>query len=358
MLSRKPSPDYERVLTAITRSGVPDRVPFMELFADYEVVQACNERTGFDPNAYSNDLDRALQFSFWFHYHMGYDYVPVGPDNFGFPRELLQTADPSATLNRGQRYWTDEHRGPIGSWEDFERYPWPDPASFSTRSIERATELLPEGMCLRAGCHSIFEQVTWLFGYETLCYKLHDDPALVDAMFDRIGSLFYEAAKVLVQFDEIKFLMGGDDMGYKTQTMISAKDLIEKSFPWHQKITQLAHEHGKPNVLHACGNRSEIMEAVITYCEFDAIHSFEDVIEPITQAKRKWGDRIALIGGIDVDFLCRATPEEVRRYVRKVLRACMSGGGYCLGSGNSVTNYVPLENYIAMLEEGIASGNY
>ncbi|HEY66086.1 MAG TPA: uroporphyrinogen-III decarboxylase-like protein, partial [Caldilineae bacterium] len=63
-------------------------------------------------------------------------------------------------------------------------------------------------------------------------------------------------------------------------------------------------------------------------------------------------DRIALIGGIDVDFLTRATPEQVRQRVRETLDVCLPGGGYCLGSGNSVTNYIPLENYLAMMDEG------
>lgn len=30
----------------------------------------------------------------------------------------------------------------------------------------------------------------------------------------------------------------------------------------------------------------------------------------------------------------------------------MPGGGYCLGTGNSVANHIPTENYLAMLDEG------
>jgi len=29
----------------------------------------------------------------------------------------------------------------------------------------------------------------------------------------------------------------------------------------------------------------------------------------------------------------------------------MLGGGYALGSGNSITNYIPIENYLIMLDE-------
>ena len=60
----------------------------------------------------------------------------------------------------------------------------------------------------------------------------------------------------------------------------------------------------------------------------------------------------ALLGGIDVDFLCRASEDEVRQRTRKTLEICMPGGGYCLGTGNSVANYIPVNNYLAMLDEG------
>ena len=72
----------------------------------------------------------------------------------------------------------------------------------------------------------------------------------------------------------------------------------------------------------------------------------------VSAAKRQYGDRIAVLGGIDMDFLCWASEEQVRQRVRDTLERCMPGGGYCLGTGNSAANYIPLENYLAMLDEG------
>jgi uroporphyrinogen decarboxylase len=94
------------------------------------------------------------------------------------------------------------------------------------------------------------------------------------------------------------------------------------------------------------------MPALIEQVKIDAKHSFEDAIEPVTVAKQRWGDRIALIGGLDIDFLARTTPEQVRERVRQTLDICQPGGGYCLGTGNSVTNYIPLDNFLAILDEG------
>jgi uroporphyrinogen decarboxylase len=62
---------------------------------------------------------------------------------------------------------------------------------------------------------------------------------------------------------------------------------------------------------------------------------------------------VAALGGVDVDKLARFDEESLRKYVRDILDKCMPGGRYALGSGNSVTNYVPPKNYITMLEEGL-----
>ena len=73
---------------------------------------------------------------------------------------------------------------------------------------------------------------------------------------------------------------------------------------------------------------------------------------PVTEAKRRWGDRVAILGGVDVDFLCRHSPREVKERTKRILEVCSRGGGYALGSGNTIANYIPVENYLAMLEAG------
>ena len=46
------------------------------------------------------------------------------------------------------------------------------------------------------------------------------------------------------------------------------------------------------------------------------------------------------------------TEDDLRAYVRNILDRCTPGGGYALGSGNTIANYVPLKNFLIMLEEG------
>ena len=66
----------------------------------------------------------------------------------------------------------------------------------------------------------------------------------------------------------------------------------------------------------------------------------------------KYGEKIGIMGGIDMDKLSRLNEVELRKYIRDVLNTCMQGGRYTLGSGNSIANYVPIENFLIMLDEG------
>jgi uroporphyrinogen decarboxylase len=117
-------------------------------------------------------------------------------------------------------------------------------------------------------------------------------------------------------------------------------------------MAKLSHEAGRPYILHSCGNLSAIMDDLIQDVGIDGKHSFEDTIEDIRDVKAQYGDRIAVLGGIDVDFLCRADEQSIRARVRDTIEKCQPGGGFCLGTGNSVANYIPIDNYLAMLDEG------
>jgi uroporphyrinogen decarboxylase len=135
---------------------------------------------------------------------------------------------------------------------------------------------------------------------------------------------------------------------------VSPDVLRQFVFPWFKKYAALAHKHGKPFWYHCCGNvyDSGVIEDLIEDVRIDALHSFQDVIVPVTEFKTRYGDRLAALGGVDVDKLARLDDEPLRAYIRGILEHCLPGGGFALGSGNSVPNYIPLKNYLIMLEEG------
>jgi uroporphyrinogen decarboxylase len=354
LLSAPIAPDWEGLVSCIRREGTPQRVHFIELFLDAEVQTAVCDLygllDGLDPSDAFYDLKRQIRIQRF----LGYDYVRCGLEGFVMPLSRTSIEDTADLQRDGGRSFMEEHRGPITNWDEFEAYAWPDMEAASTRALEWYEANLPDDMCVIAsgGFAHFAEYLTWSMGYETLCYALYDQRDLVTAISDRLIRMFKVALKRMLEFDRVRIVWGSDDMGFKSGTLISPDDLREFVLPGHKLMAEMSHSAGRPYLLHACGNLRAIMEDLIEDVKIDAFHSFEDTIVTVDEAKALWGDRIALLGGIDVDFMCRSTEEQVRERTRVTLERCMSGGGYCLGSGNSVANYIPLGNYLAMMDEG------
>ena len=348
------TPDWRALVRCIGREGTPTRVHHIELFLDAEVQDAICDRFGLIDDLDAEDPYYLLQRQIRIQRFLGYDYVRCSVEGLEVPLNRM-TIDDTADLQReGGRNYMEEHRGPITTWAEFESYPWPDPATVSTRALAWYESNLPEDMCVvgSGGFAHFAEYLTWLMGYETLCYALYDQRDLVRAISERLVALFRVVLAKMLQFERVKIVWGSDDMGFKTGTLISPDDLREFVLPGHKLMAEMSHSAGRPYLLHSCGNLRSIMEDLLSDVRIDALHSFEDTIVTVTEMKQQYGNRVALLGGIDVDFLCRASEEQVRARVRSTLDACLAGGGYCLGTGNSVANYIPLGNYLAMLDEG------
>jgi uroporphyrinogen decarboxylase len=360
-------PNFDNLRRTILRQGPPGPVPFIELLADLGVVEAVlGERFPIDLRRYldeafvnvsADELQELMKTAdmyvrFW--YEMGYDHVPV-PTDLVFHRHLIPLADTAALPDwvGGERYWQDETTGPIQSWADFEAYPWPKAEELHHVALQYVNAILPEGMKICVQLPAIFENAMYLMGLQSLCYALRDQPDLVEAICQRLGQLVTAVATQVVAWDNVGIVIQGDDMGFHSGTLVSPDVLRRYILPHHKKIAEAVHGAGKLFVLHSCGNVYTLMDDFIDYVGVDAKHSFEDNILPVEEAYRRWGDRVAILGGVDMDLLGRGTEEQVRARIREILEVCgTKGSGYCLGTGNSVANYIPVQNYLAMLDEG------
>jgi uroporphyrinogen decarboxylase len=351
-------PDFERLRRAIYRDGVPDCVPFVELFADREIVAAV---LGEEPYYRANDRaekEAELLQRIRFCETVGFDFVWCYPGvNFHYEGGVAFGKD-TADLSRPARSWINETQSVIASMEDFDKHPWPTPESVDYSDLEFVAAHLPEGMKIIATTTGVMEIVMWLMSFTIFSIKLYDEPELIEAMFNRVVSILAPIYDNLAAHPEVGAVFLGDDMGHKSGTFIRPDHMRQYIFPRQRQLVEIAHSYGKPFLLHACGNLADIMDDLIDYVGIDGKHSYEDTYLPVTEAKRLYGDKIAILGGVDVDMLCRTSEEEVRTYTRRVLEECMPGGGYALGTGNSVANYIPVQNYLAMLDEGARFGKY
>lgn len=233
----------------------------------------------------------------------------------------------------------------------FETYSWPDADRFDYSRLEKARELLPDGMKLIVyGPGGVLENAISLVGFERLCIMLVDEPDLAKAVFDEIGRRLDRYYEICASYDEVGALIVNDDWGFKTQTMLSPADMRKYVFPWHKKMVETIHAAGRPAILHSCGRLEEVMDDIIDDMKYDAKHSFEDAIEPVEEAYERWGGRISILGGIDVDFICRSSSEQIKKRCIAMLERTAGRGGYALGTGNSVPEYVPDEKFLTLVE--------
>jgi len=340
-------PDFTRLRKALLRQGEPDIVPFFELLADREFVAAATGNNRFPENLVQ------------FFYESGFDCVPMGAD-IPYRLKMLSIRD-TAAFSRGARQFSDENHGIIETRKDFDAYEWPEVDEGIMADLKEVVRFLPDGMKIIPYFRSVFENVSFLMGLVPLSYALYDDEQLVWDIIEKLGGNMLSLVEMFVSGPfaaQIGAVTLCEDMGFLTGTTVNPEFLRKFVFPWEKKAVDLLHAHDVPAILHACGNLSDVMDDLIDYVGFDAKHSFEDKILPVHEAKRKYGNRIALLGGVDIDFICTAREEQIRAYVCNIIETCAPGGGYALGTGNSVANYIPLENYRIMLEEGRRLGAY
>ncbi len=328
--TRNRAPDFGQLAT-ILRGGAPDRPTLFEFF-----LNAALEEELLGPGVTETDAElrkiRAWRAA-------GFDHYTCPLNGFAFPRgerEQLRSVSMSAG-------------GIVRSRADFEAYPWPEVAAEPDarfRTVERA---LPEGVRIMVnGPCGVLENAVALMGYEDLCVNVMEDLPFAQAFFDAIGSRLLDYYRAAVVQPAVGMIVSNDDWGFKTQTMLSPDQMRRFVFPWHRRIVEAAHEAGRPVLLHSCGNATAIWDDITFGMRFDGKHSFEDAIEPIETAYDRHAGDIALFGGIDVDFMCRATPEAVFDRARAMLDRSRTRGRYALGTGNSVPDYMPPVNVYAL----------
>jgi uroporphyrinogen decarboxylase len=363
----KQGADFEHLRKVIMRETTEGPVPIIELSADAEIMATV---TGIDfpPSDFIKlktmnqdgsleEMDqesmkmgiRFMDLIVNFSKTVGYDYATA------FPIVPIKRTKPNLANDPNDedtvRTWQEEHQGLIMSREDHDAYTWPSTSSIDLTVLDLLPGMMQPGMkaiCFIAG---IFEDLRAIMGLEQMAYKSIDDPELLGDILEHLTVLCETTVDRAAAHPACGAIFYADDLGYSNSTFLSPDFMREWLFPRQKRIADACHRHGTPFLFHSCGQVDAIMEDLIETVGIDARHSFQDNIEPVEEVYRKFGDRIAILGGVDVDLLSRGTPDEVRARTREILEACAPGGGFCMGSGNSLPNYVNVENYYAMLDE-------
>lgn len=335
-------PDYTVVVDA-SRNRLTPYLPLYEHNVCYGFFDAA---TG-EANAPLLDGDKRDKKEFFRRYtgflqSHGYDVTPFE----GCVVELIQNGE--GLMGQAESLFK--------TTEDIELFPWdsmPDRyfAKFG-ELFDALGEELPPGMKAAGGVgNGVFETVQDFIPFTELAYLMVDEPEAFELVFDKVGSMLLSIwGRFLDTYGDMYAVCRfGDDLGFKTATLLQPDIIRHTIIPQYRKIISLVHAKGKPFLLHSCGNIFTVMDDIIE-AGIDAKHSNEDSIAPFTVWVGRYGNRIGNFGGIDMNVLCLEDDRTIKEYVRDVLRYCDGRPGIAIGSGNQIADYVPPQGFESMVE--------
>jgi uroporphyrinogen decarboxylase len=345
----EPKPDYTRLITTLW-GGQADRVPLLELIVDPEMKAAYLGRP---------ITSVADEIEFW--YRAGYDCVPAYPGSpslwFFLEQERSETILKDANTATGYRRWASEGKGLILDWADLERFPLPGLDGIDFSFFDAASRQLPDGMGLIGAWGDVFTYTWEAMGFEAFSYALYEREEFVAHLFTGLGNLAVQICETLLAYEAVKAFWFSDDIAYRTGLLVSPSVYRRYLFPWLAQMGDLCRKAHKPFLFHSDGVLWDVLDDLVD-CGICALHPIEPIAMDIHEVKRRYGDRLCLVGNVEVDTLARGSPEQIRAQVRTLLRDVSPGGGYCIGSSNTVPNYARLDNYKTMLDEAWRLGWY
>jgi uroporphyrinogen decarboxylase len=188
-----------------------------------------------------------------------------------------------------------------------------------------------------------------MMGLEAFSFALFENPSLIEKLNNKIGKLVLSMFKEMAESDVVDVLWFSDDIAFTNSLLMSPEVLDRYFFPWLKKIGDLAKKNMKPLIYHSDGILYDVFDRIIE-CGVDAIHPIEPKAMDIVEVKARYGKQLSLIGSVDVDLLARGSVKEVTERALFNIKNAGYNGGYILGSGNSIPDFVKYENYLALLK--------
>lgn len=249
-------------------------------------------------------------------------------------------------------------RGRVTDWQDLERMISPPDMNSVGEYLQQYIDAARgTGVGVAAWVHSCFARTYELLGFENFAMKLFDDRAFIEHVMDIFTSYSVAVAEMAAEM-EISYFWVADDIADTRSLMISPRMLEELWLPRTERILAPLKAKGIPIAYHCDGNLTDVLPLALRL-GVNAIQPFQANCNDIYEFKRKYGDRICLMGNLDIAGpLVFGTPEEVVADTRQHIEGLAPGGRYVLGSSHSITPAVKPENFAAMVETVIQYGVY
>jgi uroporphyrinogen-III decarboxylase len=358
----------ERVRIAMT-GGVPDRVPVIPQICPPHVVRSMGlpyEETLVDwlrdPRKYDlYEAECALRY--------GVDGVRIwqsaAPMHVQWEGDVVYQVDPDTgeklgvvdfmgggapiTLPSRRRLLTDE---------DIEAIPVPSADDLlEGEALIRANKAVAEfgDKLFLIGVPGFFtvEMLYHTQGMEQTLVDIVERPDFIERYTERLLERTIQTAIAMARVGLDGFMLG-ETFGQ----FMKREQFARLCLPYFQRFVEQLRPYGKPIYLHMCGRVDHLFELMV--------ETGVDCVEPldplggvvIADVKRRIGDKVALMGGVDNRLLAMGTLEQVKDDCARCIREGAPGGGYILACGDMLPTETAPEKVRAMVEAAETLGRY
>jgi uroporphyrinogen decarboxylase len=271
--------------------------------------------------------------------------------------------DDYGVLMKPCEYYYDAVNRPLAgdiTENDIKNSTWPDPyASGRTDGLREEAKRLYENteyaIVADIMCGGPFEQALWMRGWEDFLADLYTEPALAEALMDKITEVDIGLWDVFLTEvgDYVDVVCQGDDLAMQDRSIIPLDVYNKYVKKYHKRIYDFIKTKTKAKIFHhSCGSVFELIPGLID--------AGIDILNPIqTSAKNMEPERLKMNFGKDLTFwggldtqkvLPYGTVQQIQDEVKRVMEILGKDGGYVFAPGHNIQALVPPENIKAMMD--------
>ena len=158
----------------------------------------------------------------------------------------------------------------------------------------------------------------------------------------------------------LKVIWGGGDLADKNGPIYGPKVFQELLLPRLKALTDKCHELGLVYVFRTDGNLWPIEHEFFEESGIDGYGEIDyEAGMDLALLKPKYGKRITFWGNVPCGtILINGSKQEVTEFTKRLIDVAAPGGGFILGSSNSIMPGTPARNVMAMIETALTYGCY
>jgi len=207
-----------------------------------------------------------------------------------------------------------------------------------------------------AGCIWGVEEITSFEEFPLYLPWYYSHPDVVERMHSFIADVVIERAKAAID-NGADGILSCEDFGYSTGPWVSPQHFRRFIFPGLKRVADAIRRKGSFYIVHSDGNNEALLEmfteaGINGYQSIDILGGMD-----LADVKRRIGDKVCLLGNVDLRILGSGSTEDVKKDVKRCIESAAEGGGYIICSSGSMLESTP-ENLRAMVMHARKIGKY